>query len=142
MYRKQHSQYSQLPVLAMATALSLTTFNATASVVDDAISQYQQQGASVPQVNNGKQLWTKTYTTDEKPQQRSCTSCHTENLRTAGKHIKTGKAIKPLAPSVNSERLTEIRKIEKWFKRNCKWTLGRECSVQEKADFLSYIRSQ
>ncbi|MEA3244387.1 MAG: DUF1924 domain-containing protein, partial [Pseudomonadota bacterium] len=31
------------------------------------------------------------------------------------------------------------KKIEKWFKRNCKWTLGRECTAQEKADFLAYI---
>lgn len=139
MYRKHHFQ---LIVLAIMTALSLFTFTATASVVDDVISQYQQQGASDPQVDTGKQLWTKAYTADEKPRQRSCTSCHSENLRATGKHIKTGKTIEPLAPSVNSERLTEVKKIEKWFKRNCKWTLGRECTAQEKADFLIYIRSQ
>lgn len=139
MYRKQFSRFT---VLTITATLSLFVITATASVVDDVISQYQQQGALAPQVNNGKQLWTKTYTSDQKPQQRSCTSCHTENLRNAGKHIKTGKTIEPLAPSVNSERLTEVKKIEKWFKRNCKWTLGRECSLQEKADFLSYIRSQ
>lgn len=137
-------QITGLPIVAItiASTLMITAFSASATVVDDVIAQYQQQGASSPQADNGKQLWTKTYTTNRKPQQRSCTSCHTENLHVTGKHVKTGKPIDPLAPSVNRERLTDVKKIEKWFKRNCKWTLGRECSVQEKADFLSYIRSQ
>lgn len=139
MYCKQQSR---ILVLTMATTLSLFALTANAAVVDEVIGQYQQQGASGPDAVKGKQLWVKTFTAGKKPQQRSCTSCHTENLRATGKHVKTGKAIEPLAPSVNSERLTETRKIEKWFKRNCKWTLGRECSAQEKADFLSYIRSQ
>lgn len=46
-----------------------------------------------------------------------------------------------MAPSANPERLTDVRKIEKWFKRNCKWTLGRECSAQEKTDLLLYINN-
>lgn len=137
-----HKQQIQIMVLTMMATLSLFALNANAAIVDDVISRYQQQGASGADADKGKQLWTKTFAAGNKPQQRSCTSCHTEDLRSAGKHIKTGKAIEPLAPSVNRERLTEARKIEKWFKRNCKWTLGRECSAQEKADFLSYIRSQ
>lgn len=136
------NQASLITILTVAVTVSLFCLTASAAVVDDVISQYQQQGASVPQPTNGKQLWSKSYAASKKPQQRSCASCHTENLRSTGKHVKTGKTVEPLAPSVNRERLTDVRKIEKWFKRNCKWTLGRECSVQEKADFLSYIRSQ
>ena len=137
-------QLQRLQILVIMTALTLPlcALTVSAAVVDDIITRYQQQGASAPQAENGKQLWTKTYTSNQKPRQRGCTSCHTENLRATGKHIKTGKPIDPLAPSVNKERLTDTKKIEKWFKRNCKWTLGRECSVQEKADVLSYLRSQ
>ncbi|MFK5970948.1 MAG: DUF1924 domain-containing protein [Candidatus Marithrix sp.] len=31
--------------------------------------------------------------------------------------------------------------IRKWFKRNCKWTLGRECNAQEKGDILKFIQT-
>jgi hypothetical protein len=69
----------------------------------------------------------------------SCSSCHTDNPAAEGKHAKSDKLIKPLAPSVNPERFTETKKIEKWFKRNCNDVLDRECTPQEKGDFLSYI---
>ena len=46
-----------------------------------------------------------------------------------------------MAPSVNAARLSSRKQIEKWFKRNCKWTLGRECSAQEKGDLLAYLKT-
>jgi hypothetical protein len=49
--------------------------------------------------------------------------------------------IKPMAPSVNPGRYQDGKKIEKWFLRNCKWTFGRECTVQEKTDTLSWLNS-
>ncbi|MCW8907187.1 MAG: DUF1924 domain-containing protein, partial [Sedimenticola sp.] len=52
-----------------------------------------------------------------------------------------GKAIEPMAPTVNPKRLTEVKQIKKWFVRNCKWTLGRECTAQEKGDFLAYLKN-
>jgi hypothetical protein len=73
---------------------------------------------------------------------RSCTTCHSESLDGPGWHEKTGKLIEPMAPSVNPERLTNRRKIDKWFLRNCKWTLGRECTAQEKGDFLIWLVGQ
>lgn len=69
----------------------------------------------------------------------SCSSCHTDNPATQGKHAKTEKAIKPLAPSANPERFTEVKKVEKWFKRNCNDVLDRECTAQEKGDVLTYL---
>jgi hypothetical protein len=47
-----------------------------------------------------------------------------------------------MAPSVNAERLTEAKKMDKWFLRNCKWTLGRACTAQEKGDVLMWLRDQ
>ena len=73
--------------------------------------------------------------------ERSCADCHTADPGMSGKHVRTGKAIEPMAPSVNPQRLTDQNKVEKWFKRNCKWTWGRECSEQEKTDFISYLNS-
>jgi hypothetical protein len=42
-----------------------------------------------------------------------------------------------LAPSAQSDRFSDPEKVEKWFKRNCTW--GRECTAQEKGDFLAYL---
>ena len=57
--------------------------------------------------------------------------------------VLTGIALyDPMAPCVNPKRLTERRQAEKWFKRNCKRTLGRACTAQEKGDLLSFLRNQ
>ena len=71
----------------------------------------------------------------------SCAACHTDNPKSAGKNEKTAKEILPLAPSANKERLTDVAKVEKWFKRNCQDVLERACTTQEKGDFLAYLLS-
>ncbi len=73
---------------------------------------------------------------------RSCTSCHTDSVFVNGRHERTGKIIEPMAPSVNPDRLTDRKKINKWFLRNCKWTFGRECTVQERGDILLWLSQQ
>lgn len=69
----------------------------------------------------------------------SCASCHTNNPAAQGKHAKTGKVIKPLAPAANAERFSDMAKVEKWFKRNCNDVLERVCTPQEKGDVLAYL---
>ena len=71
----------------------------------------------------------------------SCSSCHTADPRRAGEHAVTGKAIRPLAPSANAERFTDAVKVEKWFRRNCRDVLGRECTPLEKGDFITWLES-
>jgi len=105
------------------------------------LQQYAQQGASTPSAQRGQAMWQQTFAASGEFSERSCASCHTSDLARAGKHVKTGKAIEPMSPRVNPARLSDNRKVEKWLLRNCKWTLGRECSVQEKADFLAYIKT-
>lgn len=105
------------------------------------LQQYTEQGASTPSAQRGQEMWQKKFAGSGKFNERSCASCHTGDLSRAGKHVKTGKAIEPMSPRVNPARLSDNRKVEKWLLRNCKWTLGRECSAQEKADFLAYIKS-
>jgi hypothetical protein len=69
----------------------------------------------------------------------SCSTCHTDNPAAQGKHSETDKLIKPLAPAANEERFTDMKKVAKWFKRNCNDVLDRECTAQEKGDVLSYL---
>jgi hypothetical protein len=72
----------------------------------------------------------------------SCSSCHTDNPAGTGKHVVTQKELEPLAPAANPARFTNEAKVAKWFKRNCKDVVQRECSAQEKGDLLSYLLSQ
>ncbi len=71
----------------------------------------------------------------------SCASCHTANPLATGKHAKTGKEIAPLAPAANSQRFTDVAKVDKWFSRNCNDVVGRACTAQEKGDVLAYLMS-
>jgi hypothetical protein len=117
------------------TAIALPVHPA-ASVVDELLARYQAAGAQEPDTARGGQLW------QQKHGDRSCTTCHGMDLKQPGKHQRTGKTIQPMAPSVNPQRLTKARKVEKWFLRNCKWTLGRECSAQEKANILVWLSTR
>lgn len=69
----------------------------------------------------------------------SCASCHGEVPLAAGRHASTGKAIDPLAPAANPRAFTDSARVDKWFRRNCKDVLERECSAAEKADVLAYL---
>ena len=79
--------------------------------------------------------------TGGKPSTPNCTSCHGKDSTKPGK-ARTGKTIKPMASSVNPSRYTDIKKTEKWFRRNCKSVLGRTCTAQEKGDFITYMLNQ
>ena len=88
----------------------------------------------------GRTLHTQNFT-GGKPDTPSCTSCHGTDPRAPGRSL-TGKAIEPMAASVTPARYTNPAKVEKWFKRNCNEVLGRECTRQEKDDWLAYMSSQ
>ncbi|OGT18936.1 MAG: hypothetical protein A2V90_03010 [Gammaproteobacteria bacterium RBG_16_57_12] len=120
----------------------LATSGANAGVVDDLLRQYQAQASQPFDAERAKALWTAKHRDPETGKDISCSTCHTADLRKAGEHNTTGKPIEPMAPSINPQRLTDAAKIEKWFKRNCKGTFNRECTPQEKGDFLTYFRNQ
>ena len=128
--------------IVLATGLFVAPFASWASVVDEQQASYRASGAGTFDAQKGERLWRQEVVNAKDGRARSCATCHSRNLRSTGKHAKTGKAIDPLSPAVNAERLTSAKKIRKWFKRNCKWTWGRECTPQEKGDFLSFIQSQ
>ena len=126
----------------ITTGLLLVAQEASASpAVDALLKVYSDAGAGPFSAETGARMWTEKHNHAKAPLERSCSTCHTSNLTDSGKHAKTQKVIKPMAPTVNAKRLTDIKEIEKWFMRNCKWTLGRECSAQEKGDFLLFIQN-
>jgi hypothetical protein len=129
--------YILISVSLLISPISFTHANSEA--VNTLIQTYVTQGAASANAEQGKQLWIKSFKGKGEFSDRSCSSCHTQDLSGPGKHIKTKKVIKPMAPSINPQRFTKVKKINKWFKRNCKWTLGRECTAQEKANILAYI---
>ncbi|HMM46821.1 MAG TPA: DUF1924 domain-containing protein [Thiobacillaceae bacterium] len=69
---------------------------------------------------------------------QSCATCHGASPTQTGK-TRVGKAIEPLAPAANPQRFTDAAKVEKWFRRNCKDVLQRECTAQEKGDFIAWL---
>lgn len=71
----------------------------------------------------------------------SCASCHGESPTRSGRHASTGKVLEPLAPAFNPKSLTDTARVDKWFRRNCKDVLSRECTAGEKADVLAWLIS-
>jgi mono/diheme cytochrome c family protein len=79
--------------------------------------------------------------TDKHGAKWSCASCHTPDPRSAGRHAATGKPIAALAPAANPQRLSDPAKVDKWFRRNCRDVLARECTAAEKGDVVTYLLS-
>jgi len=69
----------------------------------------------------------------------SCVTCHTNNLSNKGMNKHTNKVIKPLSPSANSERFTDVKNVKKWLRRNFKDVYVRAGSDEEKGDVITYI---
>jgi len=109
------------------------------TALDEAFNEYAGKENLTFSAQRGKEIWYKKNISEEDGTERRCTTCHTKDLTKRGKHAKTEKVIEPMAPSVNRERYTKLKKIKKWIKRNCKWTIGRECTNQEKGDILTYL---
>ena len=115
---------------------------ANEDTVNTLMKSYQSQGAKAGNALRGEKFWNQTFQGKAPFSQRSCNSCHTANIKNGGEHVRTGKVLKPLAPSINNLSLSKVKKVNKWFKRNCKWTTGKECSAQVKADVLAFINQQ
>ncbi len=127
-------------LIAIATLIVAIPLSVQADAVSDLQGAYQAKGAGPFSASAGEAFWNQSFTDAKSGKKRNCTTCHGTDLTQQGKHVRTGKVIEPMAVSANPKRLTEVKKIKKWFVRNCKWTLGRECTVQEKGDLLAYLK--
>lgn len=127
--------------VAVTVLLLAGSQGSLANALQEMQAEYRQKAVVNTDPKAGEILW-KSKHTPKNAASRSCTTCHGDNPRKPGKHVRTGKPIQPMAASVNPQRYSKVKKIRKWFKRNCKWTLGRECSAQEQADILAYLNSK
>ena len=122
---------------ALTTAFFVSAFlsaHANAATPAQLLADYSAQTGAQPSPARGREFFTTRH-----GKEWSCFSCHGAVPIQAGKHASTGKAIGALAPAFNAERFTDAAKVEKWFRRNCNDVLGRECSISEKADVLSWL---
>ncbi|AGZ81351.1 DUF1924 domain-containing protein [Campylobacter fetus] len=72
----------------------------------------------------------------------SCESCHGSDLTKSANNVFTNKTLEPLSPNANSSRLTDVKDVQKWLKRNFKDVYQREGTPLEKGDVLYYILSK
>ena len=120
--------------------LALISAHAAADTPASSMVRYAQQaGVAVSALSpaRGEVLY-RTEHPGKNGATQSCASCHTANPKQAGQ-TRVGKRIEPLAPSANPQRFTDAAKVEKWFRRNCTDVLTRECSAQEKGDFIAFL---
>ncbi len=128
--------------LLLAASIGACALMATppATAADTSPTQQLQRFASeagtAPQAERGRVFFTSRHGGEW-----SCASCHGNPPTAAGRHASTGKALDPLAPGFNPKSFTDTARVDKWFRRNCKDVLQRECSAAEKADVLAWLVS-
>lgn len=120
----------------LLTAMLFCGSSRASEVVSQMLVELRSQSSQDFTAEAGRAVWFRS------EKNRSCTSCHTDAATVSGRHERTGKIIEPMAPSVNPDRLSDRKKIDKWFLRNCKWTFRRECTAQEKGDVLVWLMEQ
>ena len=91
--------------------------------------------------NRGELIFTSKHI-GKKGKEISCVSCHGNDLSNRGENFFTGKVIDPLSPSTNTERLSSLKSVKKWLRRNFKDVYNREGTAKEKGDVLAYISSK
>jgi hypothetical protein len=126
-----------LPLLLILTVpLGIWGSYAMAADAQQMQKAYEKQAGQAASGQRGQVFFTKTHGGEW-----SCATCHTAKPTVTGKHTITGRPIDPLAPAFNKERFTSERQTEKWFRRNCKDVLNRECTAIEKADVIAFLRT-
>ncbi len=126
---------------ALFTALVLSTGGTGAAHAADTSPAQQLAHWSAQAGTPGSAARGQTFFNAKHGGEWSCASCHGQPPSQEGKHASTGKPIAPLAPAFNPKAFTDTAKVDKWFRRNCKDVLARECSAGEKADVLAYLSS-
>jgi uncharacterized membrane protein len=116
------------------TALLFVSLNAWAATPAELLADYVVQSGQSANAAKGETFFKASH-----GQEWQCTSCHGKSPTVGGRHASTDKAIEPLAPAANAKRFTDSAKVEKWFRRNCKDVLARECTAAEKADVLAWL---
>ncbi len=122
--------------LALLSFAALAGAAAQAATPAELLAGYSAEAATPAAAARGRAFFNATH-----GREWSCASCHGATPVQAGRHAGTGKAIAALAPAANPKRFTDAATAEKWFRRNCRDVLDRECSAGEKADVLAWLQT-
>lgn len=134
---------------ALATLLTLSLFlcgSASAAPRDDILRSLDSAARAADpaftgfSAARGQTLHTQAFA-GGKADTPACTACHGATPRSSGR-TPAGKAVEPMALSLSPSRYSDAAKVDKWFTRNCRDVLGRECTPREKGDWLSFMFSQ
>lgn len=130
--------------ISLFALLGLTCFSAQADVLtatqsakDYGIFAKNLNPKSTLSAEAGRAFYTKKVVVGNKD--ISCAACHTDNPANPGKHNETGNPIKPMAPAVNSQRFSSVNKSAAAFSKHCRDLYGKDCSAQDKGDFITYL---
>ena len=119
-------------VLTLSAGLALA--DSPANLLDTYKAQAKAAGVAAGDPARGQSFFNSIHGNEWK-----CASCHGALPTGKGEHAITHKVIEPLAPAFNAQRFSDLAKADKWFRRNCKDVLARECSAAEKADVLAWL---
>lgn len=123
-------------VTVAALVLSVAAVQAGDTSPGEQLSRWSAEAGAPGSVPRGQAFFSNRHGAEW-----SCASCHGTPPTRQGEHASTAKPIAPLAPAFNAKAFTDVAKSDKWFRRNCKDVLSRECSPTEKADVLAYLLS-
>lgn len=129
----------QVPPCLLAAALACIPWitlpaHAGDTSPQDQLARWSTAAGAPGNAHRGQAFFGRTHGRDW-----SCASCHGQPPTRDGEHASTGKRIAPLAPVANPKAFTDAARVEKWFRRNCRDVLDRECTPAEKADVLAYL---
>ncbi len=128
-----------LPVTA-ALALGVLVTGALAETPASFLERFNAEartaGEGPGNAARGQEFFNQTHGNEWK-----CAACHGAVPTGKGEHAVTHKVIEPMAPAFNPQRFTDAAKADKWFRRNCKDVLSRECTAREKADVMAWLIS-
>ena len=122
----------------LIAAVSAAALSAASPEVDAYLQQLQSEASLPFDAKHGETIFTAEHI-GKKGAKIACTSCHGIDLAQNGKNVNTGKVIKPLSPKANPARLTSVKEVQKWLRRNFNDVYAREGTAQEKGDVLTYI---
>lgn len=134
----------RIVALLMPLGLFASSFNpAMQNYVNDLKAQAKSDNANFVDFSaqRGEQIFTSKHI-GKRGKSISCSSCHSVNLRNRGENVHTSKVIDPLAPSANPKRLSKVKNVKKWLRRNFNDVYTKEGTALQKGDVLYFINSK
>lgn len=79
---------------------------AAAATPTELMQGFASAAGTTPSAQRGQVFFTSKH-----GKEHSCSSCHTPTPTGMGKHVESGREIKPMAPAANAERFRDPEKV-------------------------------